>query len=255
MRVSLGNLPIIITSIVCGPIWGMIVGAGSDLIGATAFPIGAYFFGYTIDAAISGVLPWIVFKFLYSKKKIEFFYSIFLNVVALAVSISYLFTHTTYTNGKSTFKYEFELTDGVRWGLTFGLIALALVSFGIILLISSRVEKEKHLSSELEMLRSLKNSFKVDTPIEEKKEFSLLDIYAIFQTSAMFVTVCLLSYWNYVVMSLPYFYGVFNNLIFLWIEGPVKVIIYWIVLNALKKANLMKVDRFTNRSYSNVVNE
>lgn len=73
MRFSLGNLPIIITSLVCGPIWGMVVGAGADLIGATAFPVGAYFFGYTIDAAIIGLIPWVISKILMVRKELNSF--------------------------------------------------------------------------------------------------------------------------------------------------------------------------------------
>jgi ECF transporter S component (folate family) len=52
MRFSLGNLPIIITSLVCGPFWGMVVGAGADLIGATAFPVGACAKQMVLDACL-----------------------------------------------------------------------------------------------------------------------------------------------------------------------------------------------------------
>ena len=54
-RVGFGSLPIIISSIVCGPIYGAITGIGADVIGAIFFPKGPYFYGYTIDAMIQGI--------------------------------------------------------------------------------------------------------------------------------------------------------------------------------------------------------
>lgn len=249
MRVSLGNLPVIIASLTCGPIWGMLVGAGSDLIGAIAFPLGAYFFGYTIDAALSGLFPWLVDKLLHGKKKIESLYAIVINVLALILAISYLFTHSYYTNGKPTFNYEIELTTPVRFGISALLILLASISMGIVFTILGNSSHDERIMMEFSKIKRLGG---VDVSNNKKDDgYSILDIYVIFQTSAMLVTVSLLPYWNSLVMSLPYFYGVFNNLIFMWLEGPIKVIIYWIVLDELKKAKLMDRVKISSRSYFN----
>ncbi len=254
MRFSLGNLPTIITSLVCGPIWGMVVGAGADLIGATAFPVGAYFFGYTIDSAIIGLIPWVISKNLNGKKRIEFIYSIVLNVVSLIIAVTYLYTHTSYSNGKTNFKYELILDDGIRLGITFGLIALSMVSFIVILLLAKFIGKEKYISrNELpryELFRGKKVCVNPDA-LKAKEGYSFIDIYSFYITSALLVSICLLPYWNSLTMSLPYFYGVFNNLIFMWIEAPIKIIIYWMVLNILKKSGYMHISGFDGgKSYS-----
>lgn len=67
-RLGLASIPIVISSIMLGPIYGGIVGGLSDLIGALAFPVGAYFFGFTLDSALLGVLPALVL-YLYKKGK------------------------------------------------------------------------------------------------------------------------------------------------------------------------------------------
>ena len=241
MRFSLGNLPIIITSLVCGPIWGMVVGAGADLIGATAFPVGAYFFGYTIDSAIIGLIPWVISKILNGNLQI-------------ATEIGALYTHTSYSNGKTNFKYELILDDGIRLGITFGLIALSMVSFIVILLLAKFIGKEKYISrNELpryELFRGKKVCVNPDA-LKAKEGYSFIDIYSFYITSALLVSICLLPYWNSLTMSLPYFYGVFNNLIFMWIEAPIKIIIYWMVLNILKKSGYMHISGFDGgKSYS-----
>lgn len=244
MRFGLGNLPVIIASLVCGPFWGMIVGASSDLIGSFAFPSGAYFFGYTIDSALTGLLPWIIMKFMKDKKKTEFFSLIALFCVEIALAISYLFTHEEYSNGKDSFKYEFPLTDSVRIGLTLGLSLLAVVSFSVIILFAKTIGREEKLLSvekpEYEMFRGKKVCVNPDI-LKKKNGYSFFDIAIMHFTMAFLVSILLLPMWNQFAMGLPYYYGMFNNLIFMWIQGPVKILIYWVVLNALKKAGLMEL--------------
>lgn len=57
-----------------------------------------------------------------------------------------MYTHTSYSNGKTNFKYELILDDGIRLGITFGLIALSMVSFIVILLLAKFIGKEKYIS-------------------------------------------------------------------------------------------------------------
>lgn len=188
------------------------------------------------------------------KKRIEFIYSIVLNVVSLIIAVTYLYTHTSYSNEKTNFKYELILDDGIRLGITFGLIALSMVSFIVILLLAKFIGKEKYISrNELpryELFRGKKVCVNPDA-LKAKEGYSFIDIYSFYITSALLVSICLLPYWNSLTMSLPYFYGVFNNLIFMWIEAPIKIIIYWMVLNILKKSGYMHISGFDGgKSYS-----
>lgn len=65
MRIGFGFVPIAICAIMFGPVWAGIAGAMADFLGATLFPIGTYFPGLTLSAALTG----IVFGFLLYKKK------------------------------------------------------------------------------------------------------------------------------------------------------------------------------------------
>lgn len=56
LSIGLGWLPIIFAGLLYGPLWGALAGALADLIGANLFPIGAYFPGFTLSAALAGAI-------------------------------------------------------------------------------------------------------------------------------------------------------------------------------------------------------
>ena len=56
MKIGLSFIPIVIAAIMFGPIQAGIVGALGDFLGATLFPIGAYFPGFTLTAFLVGVV-------------------------------------------------------------------------------------------------------------------------------------------------------------------------------------------------------
>ncbi|HEY3315364.1 MAG TPA: folate family ECF transporter S component [Bacillota bacterium] len=58
LRLSFGDVPIIMASLFLGPVWGAAVGAASDLLGFALNPMGGpYFPGFTLTAVLVGVLP------------------------------------------------------------------------------------------------------------------------------------------------------------------------------------------------------
>lgn len=65
VRISFGGLPIALAGALLGPFWGGMTGMVADLLGATLFPQGAYFPGFTLTSTLLGVIPGIV---LYSRK-------------------------------------------------------------------------------------------------------------------------------------------------------------------------------------------
>ncbi len=65
MRFSFGFIPVVIAGIMYGPMAGGIVGAISDLIGATLFPSGPFFPGFTFTSFLTGFLFAL---FLYKKQ-------------------------------------------------------------------------------------------------------------------------------------------------------------------------------------------
>lgn len=65
VRISFGGLPIALAGALLGPFWGGMTGMVADLLGATLFPQGAYFPGFTLTSTLLGVIPGVV---LYSRK-------------------------------------------------------------------------------------------------------------------------------------------------------------------------------------------
>lgn len=66
VRISFGPALIILSSLYLGPVYGLIVGAGSDALGALIFPTGEYQPLFTLVYGLLGVLPWL-FNFLFRK--------------------------------------------------------------------------------------------------------------------------------------------------------------------------------------------
>lgn len=65
MKIGLNFIPIVLCAMLFGPIYAGIVAALADFLGATLFPIGAYFPGFTLTALITGIIFGL---FLYKKQ-------------------------------------------------------------------------------------------------------------------------------------------------------------------------------------------
>lgn len=61
LRIGLEFFPIMVAAILFGPIAGGIVGVVADLIGATLFPAGTFFPGFTISAFTTGLIYGLFF--------------------------------------------------------------------------------------------------------------------------------------------------------------------------------------------------
>lgn len=60
VRLSLGIVPIAMAGAILGPVYGGLVGAVADILGAVLFPQGAYFPGFTVTAFVQGFIPGII---------------------------------------------------------------------------------------------------------------------------------------------------------------------------------------------------
>lgn len=56
VRIGFGFVPIAVCAMMFGPVWAGIAAAVGDIIGAILFPTGAFFPGFTVSAAITGVV-------------------------------------------------------------------------------------------------------------------------------------------------------------------------------------------------------
>ena len=57
LRISFGQVPIFISGILLGPVYGAITGALADVLGYLVKPLGPYFPGFTINGALGGLIP------------------------------------------------------------------------------------------------------------------------------------------------------------------------------------------------------
>jgi len=79
-RIGFGFVPIVIAAVLFGPIPAGIVAALSDILGATLFPVGPYFPGFTLTAFLIAVVYGL---FLYNKKHT-------MTRIALAIAVTQL---------------------------------------------------------------------------------------------------------------------------------------------------------------------
>ena len=73
LKIGFSFVPIVIAAILFGPARAGLIYALADLIGAILFPIGPYFPGFTVCAALMGMVYGV---FLYKKERIGFFKNI-----------------------------------------------------------------------------------------------------------------------------------------------------------------------------------
>lgn len=64
VRIGLGFLPVAVIAMMYGPVWAACAAVAGDLIGASLFPTGPFFPGFTLTAALTG----LVFGLLLYKK-------------------------------------------------------------------------------------------------------------------------------------------------------------------------------------------
>ena len=69
-KIGFSFIPIALCAMLFGPAWAALAGALADLLGATLFPIGVYFPGFTVIAAVMGAVYGL---FLYKKDPPRFF--------------------------------------------------------------------------------------------------------------------------------------------------------------------------------------
>lgn len=60
ISIGFGFVPIILSAIILGPKYSVLIAGLADVIGALLFPSGAFFFGFTISSILTGLIHGIV---------------------------------------------------------------------------------------------------------------------------------------------------------------------------------------------------
>ncbi|MBR5262692.1 MAG: folate family ECF transporter S component [Clostridia bacterium] len=99
LKIGFSFIPVMFASYLFGPAGGVVVATVSDLVGAIAFPSGAFFPGFTVTAALSGFIYGFAFYKNCSTLKIiagvltnEIVCSLVLNTIWLSIMYTSDFT-------------------------------------------------------------------------------------------------------------------------------------------------------------------
>lgn len=89
-KISFAFIPTMLCAIWLGPKWTVLLNVLGDVIGATLFPTGPYFIGYTISTAIAGLIYGLL---LYKKDKDSYTEWVFIARVVISVVLVSVITN------------------------------------------------------------------------------------------------------------------------------------------------------------------
>ncbi len=90
LRIGFGEIPILISGIIYGPLLGGITGAIADLIGVMVNPQGAFFPGFTLSSILWGVIPGVLYS-LIKKNKFKFNFNVINGIVLTLIATGIVF--------------------------------------------------------------------------------------------------------------------------------------------------------------------
>lgn len=64
LRLSFGQVPLFLAGFLLGPVYGALCGAISDAVGYFLNPMGPYFPGFTLNAALTGMIPGLSARYM-----------------------------------------------------------------------------------------------------------------------------------------------------------------------------------------------
>lgn len=106
-KISFAFVPTMLCAIWLGPKWTVLINVLGDLIGATLFPSGAFFIGYTISTAISGLIYGLILykkdENSYSDKQLIVRILVSSILVMIIVNMGLNTLWTSITTGKAFF--------------------------------------------------------------------------------------------------------------------------------------------------------
>ena len=209
LRIGFGSIPIVVSSLICGPFWGGLVGGAADAIGALLMPAGDYFFGYTIDSALEGIIPWLVMRLFKGRETGESISYVTLSAIIVTIVIAFLSLFSTFK--KQTIYLWAKIL------IPCGFAAFFLVFYFVIFFLS----KTKAFAKGQ----------------REERRFSFLDIYLIALFNEVIVGILLKSGWNLMYVQVGYLYSAFAEAILFLINGTIKSFMVFFIINAVFKAD------------------
>lgn len=144
LKISFAPSVVMFSSFYLGPIYGLVVGTAVDVLGAVLYPIGGAFNPlYTIAASLTGLIPYLAYKFI-NFTKLENKFPIFLTIILVALNIfviSFMATHDVIYSESG--KKAYELYPWIKWGLSSTFVILSIVFVVGTIYIKNRFKNRK----------------------------------------------------------------------------------------------------------------
>lgn len=213
VEIGFAAIPAMICALLNGPIYGLICSAGADLIGALAFPNGSMTFypGFTIDAALFGLIPVMVLKLVKGKKKEEsILMAIIIAIASFGLYSCLPFVERIKLDGGS----DFQVSTPIKAMIAIAFSAVALILVMIVFILSKRESKQ------------------IERP------FVLTDILLVYLIRDFLIKSFMAPMWLTSLYGIPYEVSFISQLLTSLITAPVDLIITAIVIYPL--ANVYK---------------
>ncbi|MGO1369320.1 MAG: folate family ECF transporter S component [Senegalia sp. (in: firmicutes)] len=107
LRIGFGGVPIMISGILFGPLVGALTGTTADLIGVLINPMGPYFPGFTLSAALSGFIPGLFYHYIFKNKEPKRKNINYTIINALIVILISLVSAYIYIQAGNSISYQF----------------------------------------------------------------------------------------------------------------------------------------------------
>ena len=218
-RIGFGTIPIVLTSVVCGPFYGAICGFFADLFGALLFPSGPYLFYFGISSLLQGVFPFFVMKFLNMNKINKYILYSVLSLLSLSLISVFLFKYDNFNVGKN----EFYLSMRDKLLIFFGFVLIFIILFFVIYFISRQTEKKSYLYNRSTVFNN----------------------YIVVLFNEIIILVILGSLWKQICYSIPYVICLFTASVLM----VSNVIVKGIVLNILSALMSFQEGKLTGKEY------
>ena len=203
VEIGFQTIPVLVCSLVCGPFYGALCGGGVDLITALAFPVGPFFPGFTLDAALLGLLPGLALKWTKrSRSRKAIFSLVILALSTIGLSFTLPFVEELKL-GESHLVLPLWLK--IVLPLIYFLVAAFFLSLSFFL--DRRIEKRKRFPS-----------------------FSLFDCFLAFYSRDLFVRPFLAPVWLLFLYGVPYEVSFLSQLLGSFLTLPIEAVLLYVVL-------------------------
>lgn len=133
VRISLGNIPIALAGLLMGPFAGAATGIVADVVGTTMFSPFGYFPGFTLSAALVGLIPGILRIYIKNLDR----YTNVLIIILITELVTSILLNTLWISVMTHVKYLLLLAP--RAGIT---LVMSLLYSWVIYILHRRLKKE-----------------------------------------------------------------------------------------------------------------